>query len=619
MVAGAVSFAPDETADVNGNLQVTLSAAVIRRAGGAGKSFEFPPTPIRFLRFRRSVRRNIVESKNNPVSTDFAPINHIERQFRIAPYEPETELGRLRSRVSKLEQQAKEFEFAARERDRFFTVGTDMLMVAGFDGYFKRVSPNWQHTLGWTAEELTSHPWLQFVHPDDHAATIAEAEKLFQGIDTVAFENRYRTKLGDFRWMRWRVRTYPEEGLVYGAATDITKQKMADQVLLSNERQYRTLFEEAPVALHEIDCGGIVRRVNRAECLLLDLPSEKILNQPVWQHVSATERRLSQQAIAEKILGIRPLTPFLRDYVKADGAFVTFEVHDSLIHDATGKVTGIRSCLLDVTERRRAEEKLESHAREVRVKNEELRAALASASEAARAKDQFLANMSHEVRTPMNGIIGMTELLLDAGLADEQREYVESIRFSGELLMSIINDILDFSKIQAERLELETIELRPLQIIENVTKLLSEQARSKGLILQVSLNPDVPGSVFGDPVRLSQILTNLLGNAVKFTDHGRVVLRAEPSAGSSNEQAVIRFVVEDTGIGIAEEARKLLFQPFSQVDSSISRKYGGTGLGLAISKKLAELMGGQIGVDSEQGKGSRFWFTAHFPLRARAR
>jgi signal transduction histidine kinase len=213
----------------------------------------------------------------------------------------------------------------------------------------------------------------------------------------------------------------------------------------------------------------------------------------------------------------------------------------------------------------------------------------------------------------------MTELLLDSGLADEQREYVESIRFSGELLMSIINDILDFSKIQAERLELETIELRPLQIIENVTKLLSEQARSKGLILQVSLNPDVPGSVFGDPVRLSQILTNLLGNAVKFTDHGRVVLRAEPSAGSSNEQAVIRFVVEDTGIGIAEEARKLLFQPFSQVDSSISRKYGGTGLGLAISKKLAELMGGQIGVDSEQGKGSRFWFTAHFPLRARAR
>ncbi len=390
------------------------------------------------------------------------------------------------------------------------------------------------------------------------------------------------------------VRPVADDALVLLTFEDMTDRRRAEAALRESEERFRSAFDFAPIGMALVSPSGRFLRVNHALCTLVGRTEDELLSSDFQSITHPDDLALDLENCRRLLGGDVPSFQMEKRYLHKDGRVVWVELSVSLVRDAHGKPLYFVSQLKDVTDRRRAER--------------ELRWARDEALRASRLKSEFVANMSHEIRTPMNGVIGMNTLLLETDLTPEQREFAQTVQDSAKALLRIINDILDFSKIEAGKLDLDVIDLGVRETVEGAIQLLAPSAREKGLELSTYVDPAVPEAVRGDPVRLRQVLLNLVGNAIKFTEEGRVSVRVTRSR-EEGDDVVLRVEISDTGIGIPRSAREHLFQAFHQADGSMSRRHGGTGLGLAISKQLVELMGGQIGVESEEGRGSTFWFT----------
>jgi PAS domain S-box-containing protein len=356
----------------------------------------------------------------------------------------------------------------------------------------------------------------------------------------------------------------------------------------------RTLIDNLPDFIYVKDAECRFLLANAAVARHMGTTPEHLLGKSDFDFFEPALARAYSDDEHAVMTSRQPLLNRQEAGVDAQGNAITILTTKVPLFDSNGRCTGILGIGRDIT---------------ARVKSEsEVRAARDAAEAANRSKSEFLANMSHEIRTPLNGVLGMADLLLDTRLDREQREFAETIRDSGKSLLTVINDILDFSKIEAGKLEIEALDFDLHALARDVSRLLAIHAHNKGLELTVSVDPNLPQCLRGDPHRLRQILLNLGGNAVKFTSRGEVGLEITRVTHDASGVEV-RFDIRDSGIGIPKDRLSSLFQPFSQVDASTTRRFGGTGLGLSIVRRLVELMNGTCGVDSEEGKGSHFWFT----------
>lgn len=411
--------------------------------------------------------------------------------------------------------------------------------------------------------------------------------------------------------------------------TDVTVPVTAQAALAESEDRFRSLLSVMVEGVVMQDAHGQIVFSNPAAAQILGAPVEQLAelinSDSRWRILreDGDDFPLHQLPAAISLQTGRALRNVVVGLYRADDSLVWMSLNSQPLfkstEDASGKASpyAVVVTFHDITERKRAEERLHHAILNLRQAVTHAEELATQAEQASRAKSEFLANMSHEIRTPMNGVIGMTGLLLETPLSDEQRRFAETIRSSGEALLTIINDILDISKIEAGKLELESSDFDLIELLEDFAASLAVKAQEKQIEFICAADPATPRFVQGDAGRLRQVLTNLVGNALRFTHVGEVSVRVAPVALDA-ARVTLRFVVHDTGIGIPKAKLPLIFEKFTQVDTSTTRRYGGTGLGLAIAKRLVELMGGEIGVESEEGQGSTFWFEVTLPRQARS-
>ena len=482
---------------------------------------------------------------------------------------------------------------AQRDFEQFFNLIPDLACIVSADGYFKKVNPAWETTLGYTREEVLSTPMLELIHPDDLERSLNEVAKQGRQYRTKHFVNRYRCKNGSYRIFDWRTTFNRDDSTRFGIAKDITEQRLWEESLRESEERFRIMADSCPTIIWVTDAEGRTQLANRmyreffgAGRAQWDPDQGGLLIHPD-DH---------SEYMGSFLRAVRDRTSFRAEarVQRSDGEWRWIASHAEPRLSPTGEFLGHVGISPDITDRKQSEEALQ------RAKN--------AAEAANRSKSEFLANMSHEIRTPMNGIIGLTEVALYTDLTTEQREYLEDVKNCADSLLRILNDILDFSKIEAGKLEFEAIEFDLRPMVEETLKVLAVRANAKNLELACDLDPAVPSRLLGDPGRLRQILINLTGNAIKFTECGGVVIRVERWSETA-EDVELHFAVQDTGIGIPLNKQQHVFSAFSQADSSSTRIFGGTGLGLTISSQLVEMMRGRIWLESEEGVGSTFHFT----------
>ena len=471
------------------------------------------------------------------------------------------------------------------------------------------VSESVSGLFGCTPREYLENPylWRDRVHPDDVPRIADWVDRMFES-DKRSIEYRIRRLEGSYSWVEDRQQIVRDaEGKpveIVGSWMDVTARKEAEETREKVRSRLDLLLGAAPAVVYSFAASGDFAPTfvsDNIEGMLGYRPEEYLKDAAFWRAHVHPEDLAEVEAEQVRLFETGAHLSEYR-FRKKDGSYRWVSDEQHLIRDRNGEPLEVVGSWSNIEARKAAEQALLAA-------QGELEKATEAALAASEAKSAFLANMSHEIRTPMNAVIGLSHLALKTDLMPRQRDYVVKIKHSGQHLLGIINDILDFSKIEAGKLAVENIDFDLDKVLENVGNLISEKASAKGLELIFDIEPTVSSYFCGDPLRLGQILINFCNNAVKFTEKGEVVVKAEVMEDSDESQLIL-FSVSDTGIGLTQEQIGRLFQAFQQADASTTRKYGGTGLGLAISKRLAELMGGTIEVTSELGKGSTFRFTA---------
>ena len=535
---------------------------------------------------------------------------------------------------------------AESERRRFADVASDVLVKIGFDGYFQEVSSRCEAVLGWTAEEMKERQWLDFVHPADREATLHALKRVLRGEEIHQFENRYRSRDGSYRWLSWNSLTITGEEAIYCAAGDITQshrlravadgQKQALELSVQGEKLSLILSGLAHVI--EDNAGYGVRAsimvvspdgqrlLTGAAPSLPDAYNDVLHGMPISADggFCAAVAATGEAYLAEDI-STDPRWADLREIATTHNlraclstpilsSFGTISGTLTLYYDRPTGPSASERQLVDIISRTAGVViEREGNIRSRRQAERQIIKARNEAEAANIAKSEFLANMSHEIRTPMNVVLGVANILgQHERLSEEQTKLVATLRDSADNLLALIDDLLDISRIEAHSIELERVAFRMEELLADVSDILTPRARQKGLEFTLTGTEKLNGRFVGDPARIRQVLLNLCSNSLKFTEQGSVRVSVSRQPAATEGAALVCVAVTDTGIGIEPDKLEQIFHKFTQIDNSITRKFGGSGLGLSITRQLVRAMGGKITVESTPGKGSTF--SATFPL-----